>query len=121
MAGRQCASQGGLGIRRRSLLTGLVQSLGTTWGLFQHHWVVFKLAITVFATAVLLLHLRTFATMADAAADPSVELVAVRNSYPLLHAVLALVRRSRRWIDLHAADPSDSRPDAEGVSPTAGR
>ncbi len=59
--------------------------------------------------------------MADAAADPSVELVAVRNSYPLLHAVLALVRRSRRWIDLHAADPSDSRPDAEGVSPTAGR
>ena len=91
MAGRQCASQGGLGIRRRSLLTGLVQSLGTTWGLFQHHWVVFKLAITVFATAVLLLHLRTFATMADAAADPSVELVAVRNSYPLLHAVLALV------------------------------
>lgn len=74
-----------------SLLTGVVQSLGTTWGLFQHYWVVFKLAITVFATAVLLLYLRTFSTMADAAADPSVELVAVRNSSPLLHAVLALV------------------------------
>ena len=72
-----------------SLLTGVVQSLGTTWGLFQHHWVVFQLAITVFATAVLLLYLRTFATMADAAADPSVELVAVRTP-PLLHAVLAL-------------------------------
>ena len=74
-----------------SLLTGVVQSLGTTWGLFQHYWVVFKLAITVFATAVLLLYLRTFSTMADAAADPSVELVGVRNSSPLLHAVLALV------------------------------
>jgi hypothetical protein len=29
-----------------SLLTGLVQSLGTTWGLFRHYWVLFKLLIT---------------------------------------------------------------------------
>ncbi|MGH8933676.1 MAG: hypothetical protein ACRDZO_24355 [Egibacteraceae bacterium] len=25
-----------------SLLTGLVSSLGTTWGLFRHYWVLFK-------------------------------------------------------------------------------
>jgi hypothetical protein len=74
-----------------SLLTGVIQSLGTAWGLFQHYWVVFKLAITVFATAVLLLYLRTFAAMAEAAADSTVELAGVRNSSPLLHAVLALV------------------------------
>ena len=38
-----------------SLLTGLVQSLGTAWGLFRHYWVLFKLVITIFATLVLLM------------------------------------------------------------------
>jgi len=37
-----------------SLLTGLIQSLGTPWGLFRHYWVLVKLLLTVFATAVLL-------------------------------------------------------------------
>src|SRR5438046_9507697 len=40
-----------------SLLTGLVQSLGTPWGLFRHYWVVAKLLLTAFATIVLLLKL----------------------------------------------------------------
>ena len=29
-----------------SLLTGIIQSLGTTWGLFRHYWVVIKLLLT---------------------------------------------------------------------------
>jgi hypothetical protein len=37
-----------------SLLTGLIQSLGTPWGLFRHYWVVMKLVVTIFATIVLL-------------------------------------------------------------------
>jgi hypothetical protein len=37
-----------------SLLTGLVLSLGTPWGLFRHYWVLVKLLLTVFATSVLL-------------------------------------------------------------------
>jgi hypothetical protein len=37
-----------------SLLTGLIQSLGTPWGLLRHYWVLLKLLLTVFATAVLL-------------------------------------------------------------------
>jgi hypothetical protein len=37
-----------------SLLTGLIQSLGTPWGLFRHYWVLVKLLLTVFATGVLL-------------------------------------------------------------------
>src|SRR5688572_5546807 len=32
-----------------SLLSGLVLSLGTAWGLFRHYWVALKLAITAFA------------------------------------------------------------------------
>src|SRR5919107_6459579 len=38
-----------------SLVTGLVQSLGTAWGLFRHYWILFKLLITVFATTILLI------------------------------------------------------------------
>lgn len=38
-----------------SLLTGIVQSLGTSWGLFRHYWVVTKLLLTCFATIVLLI------------------------------------------------------------------
>lgn len=74
-----------------SLLTGVVQSLGTPWGLLRHYWVVLKLGITVVATAVLLGYLQTFAAMADVAADPSAPLGDVRNASPLLHAALALV------------------------------
>jgi uncharacterized membrane protein len=74
-----------------SLLSGLVQSLGTTWGLFRHYWVLFKLLITLFATLVLLMYLGTFRYMAGMAADPSADLGAVRNASPVIHAVLALM------------------------------
>src|SRR5215217_9558763 len=74
-----------------SLLTGLVQSLGTAWGLFRHYWVVFKLLITGFATLVLLLYMETFRVMAGVAADPSAVLGAVRNPSPALHAGAALL------------------------------
>ncbi|MGP6174367.1 DUF2269 domain-containing protein [Corynebacterium sp. A21] len=70
-----------------SLVTGIVQSLGTTWGLFRHYWVVFKLGLTVVATSVLLLYLQTFEHLAQVAADPGVELEAVRNFSPVLHSV----------------------------------
>ena len=52
-----------------SLLTGLVQSLGTTWGLFRHYWVLVKLLLTVLATIVLLLQLEPIGYVADVAAE----------------------------------------------------
>ncbi|MBI4421969.1 MAG: DUF2269 domain-containing protein, partial [Gemmatimonadetes bacterium] len=69
-----------------SLLTGMVQSLGTDWGLLRHYWVVFKLVINVFATIVLLTYMETFSLMAGVAADPSADLGVVRNASPRLHA-----------------------------------
>lgn len=51
-----------------ALLTGLVQSLGTTWGLVRHYWVIFKLVLTLLATAVLLANMSTVGSLADAAA-----------------------------------------------------
>src|SRR5919199_6296019 len=52
-----------------SLLTGLVQGLGTKWGLFQHYWVVVKLAVTAVSTVVLLVHLQPITSMAQVAAE----------------------------------------------------
>jgi hypothetical protein len=74
-----------------SLLTGLVQSLGTTWGLFRHYWVIFKLIINVVTTIVLLVYMETFSFMAGVAADPNAELGVVRNASPALHAGAALL------------------------------
>ena len=74
-----------------SLLSGIVLSLGTSWGLFRHYWVVLKVGITVFSTVILLIYMGTFRQMAGVAADPVVDLAAVRNASPIVHAVLALV------------------------------
>jgi uncharacterized membrane protein len=74
-----------------SLLTGLLLSLGTAWGLFRHYWVALKFAITAFATVIPLVYMGTFREMAGVAADPVVELGLVRNPSPLVHAILALV------------------------------
>lgn len=50
-------------------LTGLVQSLGTPWGLFRHYWVVTKLILTVVATVILLLHTQPITRVAAVAAE----------------------------------------------------
>jgi len=50
-----------------SLLTGIVQALGTRWGLFRHYWVLIKLALTVLVAVVLLLQLSAIDYLADAA------------------------------------------------------
>ncbi|WP_287249226.1 hypothetical protein [Mesorhizobium sp.] len=47
-----------------SLVTGLVQSLGTPWGLFRHYWVLTKLLLNVLVTIVLLLQLELIGYLA---------------------------------------------------------
>ncbi len=51
-----------------SLLTGLVQSLGTEWGLFRHYWILVKLLLTILATVVLVLHMHPISRIARVAA-----------------------------------------------------
>lgn len=50
-----------------SLLIGIVQSLGTPWGLFRYYWVIVKLVLTIVAIAVLLLQTQTVDALATAA------------------------------------------------------
>ena len=66
-----------------SLLTGLVHSLGTPWGLFRHYWVLAKLTINLFATLVLLLYLQTLGRLADEAPRDDLS--------PALHSLAALL------------------------------
>jgi hypothetical protein len=46
-----------------SLLTGLLQALGTPWGLFRHYWVLFKLLINVLANVVLFVYMLELASL----------------------------------------------------------
>lgn len=66
-----------------SLLTGIVQSLGTEWGLFRHHWILVKLLLTVFTLVVLLQQMEGIDYMAGVAAETtlsSADLLGLRRS-----------------------------------------
>jgi hypothetical protein len=55
-----------------ALLSGVIQSLGTPWGLFRYYWVVMKLALSVVAVLLLVLHQFTaVATAAERASGTS--------------------------------------------------
>lgn len=73
-----------------AIATGLIQSLGTPWGLFRHYWVLTKFVLTVGATIVLVKHMPTVSRVAEQAtssdADPGVVKVQL-----LVHAAGGLV------------------------------
>jgi uncharacterized membrane protein len=54
-----------------ALITGLVLSLGTSWGLFRHYWVVFSLLLTAFGMFILVEYSITLREMAAVAASPT--------------------------------------------------
>lgn len=71
-----------------TVVIGVINALGTRWGLARHYWVLIKLALTLMATAVLLLESRTVADLAELArsgTDPS------ELSGTLVHSVGGLV------------------------------
>lgn len=77
-----------------SLLTGVVQSLGTKWGLIRHYWVLVKLTINVVATIILLLYMQTLGHFAGIAAQPALangELDGLRSPSAAIHAAAALL------------------------------
>ena len=75
-----------------ALLTGLVMSLGTPWGLFRHYWVIFKLLLTILATIILQGFTQTMSRMVAIASDPTISIVQLRAmGAGMGHAVGALV------------------------------
>ena len=73
-----------------ALLTGLVMSLGTSWGLVQHYWVLIALVLTILALTVLILHMPTVTTNADLARTVD-DLAVVALGGDVLHPALGLV------------------------------
>jgi hypothetical protein len=76
-----------------SLLTGLIQALGTTWGLFRHYWVLVKLLLTILTTIVLMVQTEPISYMARVAAETalsSADLRGLRRSL-VVHAAGGLL------------------------------
>lgn len=79
-----------------SLLTGVIQSLGTKWGLFRHYWVIAKFLLTVFATIILLTFMQGFAQLADVAAQSAISRGDIGGHHrgaasPVIHAAGGLL------------------------------
>lgn len=75
-----------------SLVTGLVISLGTRWGLFRHWWVLISFLLTVVAVVVLWSETGVIRAGAQVAADPETsvdDLLALPGT--LLHSIGGLV------------------------------
>jgi hypothetical protein len=77
-----------------SLVSGIVQSLVTPWGLFRHYWIVFKLVVTVVATVVLVAYTGTLDVFAQAASPEFLtpaDLQVLRGPSVIIHSAGALL------------------------------
>lgn len=74
-----------------SLVTGVVQSYITKWGLIQHYWVALKLVLTVLMTGLLLLHLGPISQIADMATSQTSFTQAVPSSMAMNMIVKAVL------------------------------
>ncbi len=75
-----------------SLVSGIVVSLTTRWGLFRHYWVVISLALTAFAVLVLLLETEVISYLADAARNPATSAQTLRAlGSTLMHSIGGMV------------------------------
>src|SRR5829696_8533890 len=75
-----------------SLLTGLVMSLGTKWGLFRYYWTLISLLLTAVATVVLLVETQTIGYFAAMAAEPATSGDDLRSlGSTLVHSVGGMV------------------------------
>ena len=54
-----------------SLLTGIVESLGTEWGLFRHYWILAKVLINILSSLLLLVHMQLVSHLAQVVAETS--------------------------------------------------
>ncbi|HEX8434210.1 hypothetical protein [Archangium sp.] len=76
-----------------ALLSGLVQSLGTEWGLFRHYWLLVKFLLTLGGALVLLVHMRTVSRMSGLAAETTLSGAdfAMLRTQLVVHAVGGLL------------------------------
>jgi hypothetical protein len=71
-----------------SLATGLIQSLGTKWGLFRHYWVLTKFLLTIVSVLILFGFMQTLSRIGNLAADATMPIDELRqlSQSPVLHS-----------------------------------
>lgn len=71
-----------------ALVTGLVVSLGTPWGLFRYYWVLLKFLITGVSTLILFGFTSTLSSLGNLAADTALSIDQLRalNQSPAIHS-----------------------------------
>ena len=74
-----------------SLVSGLVQSLVTPWGLFRHYWVLVKFLITAVSAVILFAYTKTLGHLGSLAADAATSADALRSPSPVVHSGAALL------------------------------
>jgi hypothetical protein len=74
-----------------SLVTGIVQSFASSWGLLRHYWVVVKLWINLIAAVVLLLYMGTLGRLADSARSVRYTGSQSQDASPTFHSLGALL------------------------------
>lgn len=74
-----------------ALATGLIESLGTPWGLFRYNWVATKFALTLVATFALLMHQNAIARAARRVSGAAAAQLVGTDFVPLK---IELVRKS---------------------------
>lgn len=110
-----------------AFISGLVMGLGTSWGIFRHYWVVFKLILTAVALVILLEHMSIVAAIAAAAArTPDDRSLTEAFNSELVHSVGGLLvllttavlsifkpRGVTPWGERRLRDPPSARPPTD--------
>ena len=106
-----------------SVLTGVISSPNTAWGLFRHYWVLLKIVVTIPSSLMLLVHLRPIGYLADIAAQTPASLADLRGLKAQLAieagaavAVLLVVTA----LSVYKAERHDSIRVAQAARPTPG-
>ena len=76
-----------------SLLSGLILSLGTRWGLFRHYWIVIKLLITLVSVLIVVGFTPTLSLLRTLGADTTLSLGDLRHlgQSPVVHSAGGLL------------------------------
>lgn len=76
-----------------SLVSGVVMSLGTPWGLFRHYWVLMRFLITIAAALILFGFTQTLSSLGHLATHPAASMGDLGNlkQSPVLHSGGGLV------------------------------
>lgn len=75
-----------------ALASGLVQSLGTEWGVFRHYWILAKLVLTVIGVTILVAHMRSVTGVAGMSSETlSLASSSEVKKHLVVHAVGGLV------------------------------